>query len=640
MIAYLLGVAALTAWLVLPGLAIGALAERRSDRPSRLRFAMFATAGGLSVWTFGSELLVRAGGLHAGIVWLVTLLIGAAAIVVLRTNPSAVFSQAERRGLLASAAAVAGSVAVAGGAIIWAIVRRRDALNGPTPWYYWSLTRQTIAAGGVPVSSMEWATRLPFLDDYPGFTGASAALAVASLSPDRLVAAQLVRVVVVVAFALACFILARQLGSDRFGAAVATILAPCGAIFAFKLSSFRPEAAGYALMLLIPALAIDWFRSRRISSLVLASVAGLTLSQLHGLDWVFAMASVGGVAVAAIVTATPRRVPVRLAISLGLGLLGTWIVGNQLLGGGLSGATKLDGLPRLSGDMDPTFEFKNLVVGRVSADDPPALGRMLLQSLRQGALGLSWNRWMFLGLLALAALAWTAAKSGERRRAALRLLIIVAVSMTLILGFSFWLASQYSTFVPRRTGLSRVLQLIYIYFPFVIAIVITAMARRRRLVGFVVGVVITVGLFVTAMGPMSKIQSSVPPADTLGALRALDLPPKSLVLTNYYSEGFVPDLLDVPGALDGRAPYTERRTLARVNAMLRRSIQFFSTPAPYQIEDLPVQGLTHVLVATGGPYALGARTHFPTDLGALALRGDLKLVVRGPGFLLYEVVPS
>ena len=62
------------------------------------------------------------------------------------------------------------------------------------------------------------------------------------------------------------------------------------------------------------------------------------------------------------------------------------------------------------------------------------------------------------------------------------------------------------------------------------------------------------------------------------------------------------------GALDGRAPYTEAKTLTAVNDRIRESIHFFSAPGGTDPATLPVPGITHVLVATGESFALGTST--------------------------------
>ena len=118
--------------------------------------------------------------------------------------------------------------------------------------------------------------------------------------------------------------------------------------------------------------------------------------------------------------------------------------------------------------------------------------------------------------------------------------------------------------------------------------------------------------------------------------RALDLPDHSLVLTNFYSEGFVPDVLGARGAIDGRAPYTEGTTLRKVNAELRHSIAFFASP-PGVDPPLPVDGLTHVLIATGTGWSLGAGTRWTTDQEMLDHRPDLQLIASSPSYRLYAV---
>jgi hypothetical protein len=637
-IPYLLGAFELIAWLVLPGLAIAVLAERGEARPSRSRLALFALTGGLSFWFLGSQVLMLLGGLSTVGVWFVTLAVAVGAGVVLARVGIEVIRRVTLPHLVPSVAIGLVATIVASLPVLRVVAPRDDTFIGSTPWYYWRLAQETIRAGGVPASSFEWATKLPFLDDYPAFTAASSVLAVATGNSSGLAAGRIMIVLSVMTFALAGFILARELGADLLAAGVAAVLLTAGDTIAMKLLSYRPEAAGYALMLLIPAAGIDFFRSRRVSSLILTAVAGLALSQIHGLDWVFAIAVLGALAIAALVLTRPRRQVSRAVIMLTLFVGATWFVGNAVLGGGLSGAGKLGGLPRVVAGNDPTLEFRRLVAGHLDVADTPALSQMMRDSLRPDFLGGS-DGWWTIGVIAmLAALGYTAVQPGDRRRAAARLVIVVIGSLVFVLAFSYWLAFRHSTFVPRRTGFGRVLEYSFIMIPLATAIVLTAIARRRRLVALVLGIAITAAAFFPAFSAIDDERVRAASPQTLRVLRNLRLDPHALVLTNFYSEGFVPDIVGARGALDGRAPYTERDTLARANTQLRRSIEFFAQPPGTPGAQLPVPGLTHILIATGDGWALGAYVHFATEVAMLDARPDLRLVTSNASFRLYQVL--
>src|SRR4029077_9724516 len=102
--------------------------------------------------------------------------------------------------------------------------RRPDSVIGTTPWYYLQLARDVVAAHGVPGSSPEWATRLPFLDDYPGFTAGTAVLVSLGGAAKSLAAIQAVRIVAALLTGLAVYLFARVLGAGRSASSVAVLL--------------------------------------------------------------------------------------------------------------------------------------------------------------------------------------------------------------------------------------------------------------------------------------------------------------------------------------------------------------------------------------------------------------------------------
>ncbi len=641
MTGYLLGALALAGGLLLPAVAIALLAERDASSPSLVRAATVGLAGGLSVWTIAAVVLVRAGGLTPTGVWAV---VGGLAlvstVVVVRLAPRA-WRGGDREGVGRGLVVAGLAVALAAGPAVALVVARRDTLLGSTPWYYWQLTRETVLARGVPHWSLEWATRLPFLDDYPGFTAGSALLAVATRHPGTLVAAQLVRVLAAVATVGAGYLLARVLGARRIASAMAAIVIASGTTFATKLASFRPESAGYALMLLIPALAVLWLRRREPVTLVVLAAASLALGETHGVDWVFTIAWVVGLAVAALVAAGRgrRRTVGWSVVGLAAALGGTWLLGNLLLGGGLSGAEKLGRLPSVGADGDPTWAFRELTVGVTTVGSPPSMAALARSSLRLGFAGLGWGWWALAAGLALAGVIALVVRGGEDRRAAVRFLISVVVALAVVLAFSWFLAASYSTDVPRRTGFARVLPLAFVFVPIAGALAVSALGRTHRALAAVIAVVVALGVGIPAARWTHSLDVQQPATATLGQLRNLDLPAGSLVLTNSYSEGYVPVVTGARGVVDGRAPYTERGVLERVNGVLRSSIDFFAHPAPPDgaAPPLPVDGITHVLVGTG-PWSLGAGSQFPTDVAALTHRPDLRLIRSGDGYALYEVV--
>ena len=636
---YLLGTISLFAWMVLPGVAVGVVGEWRSPSPSAIRFLTVSLAAGISVWTLGAETLVRIGQIDERVVAMSALGLAIASLVVIVVCGRGLLRGVNARDLGGGIAIALGSTALATAPVIALMAARRDALLGSTPWYYWRLTRETVLAGKVPARSLEWGLRLPFLDDYPGFTASSAVLAVATGRPSELVAAQMVRVIAAVTTALACYALARTLGADRIPSATASVLLLSGATFATKFASFRPESAGYALMLLIPALAVGWLQSRTPTNLVVLAIAALALSEIHGIDFVFAMAWVLGLTLTALMFGIRRAETRRIAAWLLAAVGGTWLAGNVLLGGGLSGAEKLGNLPRSIAGLDPTWRFRSLAVGNLAVSAPPPLTSVARVSLRTGMAGLGWPWWALAAGLTVAGLVVMFTRRAELRSSALRIAVTMLATTVAIVVFSAFLAANYSTDVPRRTGYARLLPLVYVFFPVTVALVLSAISRSRRALGVGLSVVFALAVFVPAARWTASLDIQMPSRESLGSLRDLGLSSDALVLTNSYSEGFVPDVTGGRGLLDGRAPYTESGVLQKVNRRLQASIKWFAAPASHGVaEPLPVPGVTHVLVSTITPWDLGAGVAFPTDVAALDGRSDLYLLRVGPGFRLYSVV--
>ena len=108
------------------------------------------------------------------------------------------------------------------------------------------------------------------------------------------------------------------------------------------------------------------------------------------------------------------------------------------------------------------------------------------------------------------------------------------------------------------------------------------------------------------------------------------------MLTNTYSEGFVGAVLGAQGVLDGRAPYSEPKTLERANTLLDGEHHVLRRPAGRAAARRAAGNIDYVLVATT-PSVLGTPLIFPTNYEALAQRPDLRLVREGPGCRLYKV---
>ncbi len=629
---------ALVAWVVLPGVATAAVVCRDPKPVTPVRALTIGLASGLTVWFLGSELLARVSLMSTAGAVVATVVVGVASLVViigpgrpglrtLRSEPVLV----ELTVMLVAAVAVALP-------LLALVAKRTDSLNGPTPWYYLDLARAVIHTHGVPATSPEWATHLPFLDDYPAFTSGTALL-LAVGGAKSMAAAQAVRILTLVAIGAGAYLFARALGAARSAAAVSLVVLFVGTTYVGKLASYRPEASGYALVFLVGALAKLWLDHRRNFDLVLATIVLLALSEVHGIGWLFGAMIVGGLAVACVLFSAERRAALRAAVLLVGVLIGGWLVGNLALGGGLSGASKLGGLPPSNGG-DPTWRFVNLVAGRIAPRPAPSAAEAARRGISRGFI--SMGAWWYLAvvvvvvvaLIVIAFVGRASLRRAVREYSAMALIVVAGCA-----AVSIWFAIRWSTYVPTRTGWGRVFPLSFALLPAGVALVVTALpSRRLRLVASALVLALGVATMVHASDYYRQLDRQQPTRDTLTSMRTLRLSPDDLVLTNAYSEGFVGAVPGAHGVLDGRAPYSEPKTLKRANQLLEQSIRFFSDPVN---QPLPAdaKGTDYVLVATT-PSVLGTPLLFQTNYTALAQRPGLKLVRSGPGYLLYKVTPS
>ncbi len=224
-----------------------------------------------------------------------------------------------------------------------------------------------------------------------------------------------------------------------------------------KLASYRPEATGYVLVFLVGALAKLWLDHRRNVDLVLAAIALLALSEVHGIGWLFGALVVGGLAVASVLLSRERRTSLRAGALLVVVLVGGWLVGNLALGSGLSGANKLGGLPDTDGG-DPTWRFVNLVAGRLVSRPRPSAAEAARRGITRGLVG--WGAWWYLAvavvtLVLLLVVAWRG-RAALRHRGAREYVVMAVLVIAGCVAVSVWFAVRWSTYVPTRTGWGRI----------------------------------------------------------------------------------------------------------------------------------------------------------------------------------------
>jgi hypothetical protein len=655
MLAYVEAIATAIAWIVLPGVAIAAVLDRKVGavvKPDR--FFTIALAAGLSVWVVGARVLDLAGGLTRGATIAVTIALAVVSVVVTIAVGRPTLHALRTRETAAVAGWAGGSTLVGAAPLMWIVIGERDALINSTPWYYWNLVRQTIAAHGTPDWSYEWGRWVGFLDAYPGFTTAATTLAIVS-GTDTLAAAIVATVIAMLAGGLALFFLVRALGGGVAGAAFGVLLFFAFEVFSSKLSGLRPESLGYAFALLCPALVLEYVRTGHARVLAILALTFVGLAQVHGIDWLFGC----GLVAAAVGAAYPllrapeqgrrrlrldaRRWVVR-GVIVAVVTLGAWGIANVVLASNLSGAGDLGGLPKIEQGVDPTWEFAALAQGNPGSS-PPSVSDLLTNSLRRGFRGLGWPWFAVVGGLTLATLLARAFVGPATRTRALsrRALVFLLVSIAIALGASFFFSINWSTYVPRRTGFARLLQVALLLVPVGAGLALSFLpwgerpAVRRRFAAVAGAIALAFGLFITVHGQraLDGRAHQRPLAVTLGALRDLGLQPDDVVLTNVYSEGIVPVTTGAKGVLDGRAPYADAKLLGRSNALLARTRAFMQ--APGNGAPLPCTGIDYVLVATDGQWSLASPFVFPTDFDGLRARADLEFVSEAPGFQLYRV---
>jgi hypothetical protein len=656
MLAYVEAIATAIAWIVLPGVAIASVLDRRVGavlKPER--FATLALAGGLSVWVVGARVLDLAGGLTRGATIAVTIALAVASVAVTIGPGRSTLRSLRTRDAGALAGWAGGSTLVGAAPLMWIVVAERDAFINSTPWYYWNLIRQTAAAHGTPDWTYEWGRWVGFLDAYPGFTTAATAVALVS-GTKTFAAAVVVTVVAMLAAGLALFLLVRALGGGLVGAAFGVLLFFAFEVFSSKLSGLRPESLGYAFALLCPALVLEYVRTGHARVLVLLGFTFVGLGQVHGIDWLFGC----GLVAAAVAAGYPllrspeqgrrrlrldaRRWIVR-GVIVAVVTLGAWGIANVVLASNLSGAGDLGGLPKIEQGVDPTWEFAALAQGNPGST-PPSVADLLTNSLRRGFRGLGWPWFAIVGGLALAILLARAFVGPATRTRALarRALVFLLLATAIALGASFFFSINWSTYVPRRTGFARLLQVALLLVPIGAALALSFLpwgerpAVRRRIAAVAGAITLAFGLFVTVHGQhaLDGRAEQRPLAVTLGALRDLGLQPDDVVLTNVYSESIIPVTTGAKGVLDGRAPYADAKLLTRSNALLAKARAFMQAPASGA--PLPCKGIDYVLVATDGRWSLGSPFVFATDFNGLRARPDLEFVSEGPGFQLYRVL--
>jgi hypothetical protein len=240
-----------------------------------------------------------------------------------------------------------------------------------------------------------------------------------------------------------------------------------------------------------------------------------------------------------------------------------------------------------------------------------------------------------IALVALSLLPRTRAGIPARRILAFALLFLGGTGLVVTI-----FALKWSTYVPRRTGTHRIVQLVVMVVPPIAACAISALAGLRLkpmqgIAALASAAIVVLSVLSTAKGAQIY-RTERPSQGDVAALSSAHLGRNSLVLANGYSEGYIPLVLHADGLLDGRAPYTFPHLLSRANSLLRNSAAFFADP-PGHSNFLVSNHVDYVLFVRKHTWALGSSGVFGGSRLSLERLPNLHPVMVRKDFVLYRV---
>jgi hypothetical protein len=335
-----------------------------------------------------------------------------------------------------------------------------------------------------------------------------------------------------------------------------------------------------------------------------------------------------------------RRQLLRLAASA-LALAAALLVSALVLGGA-SGSTQVGALANKKGLADPTWEFVRAITGDLPS--LPPTNRQMVNDAATHALQPA-GTWLAVAVVVatIGIVVGLVTKQGVARRA----LLFTLITLVGIAGVGAVFALGWSSYVPRRTGAQRMVQEATLAItPFVAcgtACLMFLMGRRRGQVWrrFVSAALVVLscgtGVFYSARAEQAVRYQRPLPSD-VSALRGLELPADSVVLTNAYTEGYVAQVMGATGLLDGRAPYTYPTVLTRASGLLREAKTFYRRPCR-DLGFLHENHVSYVVVTHRKSFALGTNNVFARAVGPQRLDAcpELTAVLRSPRLLVYRV---
>jgi hypothetical protein len=602
-------------------------------------------ACGLATWLLGSGLVTATVGVTAAWAWTWDALVAALSTAVLllprnRSRVRSVLGPAGRR--VAECAGLAALVYIPLG---YAVVRTSWSPLGSTPWYYYGLAQQVADAGSIPATSIEFATSTPFLNDYHLFTTGTALLLVQH-ADGPITVITIVTLLGVLLLGVGAAALTSSFGVGRLGSLLAVPIAVATGIGPARLAAYRPEGFALGLTLLVVALAIDWLRRGDWRSLVAAALLAAALSQVHGIAATAAAVMIAAAALASVIRKAPGEQLKRTG-TMAVALLGAVVV-TGLAFREASGTVHAGGLIDTGGLADPTWEFF-----RAARDEPPSMPQSNADMVVDTVRGM-YTAWSWIWIVPAVLLAGYGLYRRRHDPAIRQLVGFTVVSLVGLGAIASVFMLGWQGYVPRRTGASRfVLEASLLVPPFAaagLASLVRHLAERRqqtrlfpsersRLLASLAALSI---LGVSAMFVIRGYNApQAPTRDELATWRSLPLTSGDVVLSNAYTEGFIPEVTGAQGLLDGRAPYTFGSLLQRANELLRGAQAFFGDPSAHwsYISDNDV---TWIVVGDPGSESLGTRNVWetPPSLTALDDCSGLELVVKTPTLAAYRVTQS
>lgn len=634
-----LGLVFLVSLFVAPSIAIYAYLVSRPNRAAHREGDLLAAVVLVAATVvLGLLALARLGAISLVSVWLIAAGALVGSVFVLRRQavesaPLSTISQM-RTGLL-----FAGGVVIIAAPALWTIFGRLDSLNRISAWFYWQQIQQFISVGGFSGSSFEWGVVTAAFEHHLAFTALGAATAEASGAASSLAGAQAIRIVAGLAMPGSAYLAVRSWRGGRWAAVGAALLVAAISVTATKPIGFVPEGLGHILAMLTVGLVYPALieRSRAAQAALLVGMVATT--QVHGIAATFLYLVVAAALLAFVALPdTGRSSRVRLVFALGaLSIIGALLVG-QTLGARASDAAILSDAAELDADgSDPTWEFVLWANtrGRLSeaelATTPPDNGELLRNSFTRVFIRAD-GWWIEAGFfLALAAAGvYGAARHGNRSLFPL-LTALLAVLFVVIAGAA--LSLPYDTYVPRRTGLQRLVQLWPISAAVLGPLLVDRLRKKEPLTALLTAAVL---LWLVAAGGVTSLNRNHATREQVRELAALPVPDGALILTNGWTQGAIAGMTSGGiGLLDGQAPYLNPELLPLSLEMLADIREFFIRPRGNS--DIPGKyGADFVLVAQRSNAFGGARVYSASD-DRLDLTRTLQALYRSDNYTLYSV---